>query len=94
MTTAGWPCGFNRARIAAEHGNELVVHDLDERLTWIEAARDFLAEGPIADAIHERLGDRQRDVGLEQRHADGPHGVFDVVFGDPAAAGHALDAPR
>jgi hypothetical protein len=79
------------ARIAAEHRNQLVVHDLDERLPWIEAARHFLAERSIADSVHERFGDRQRHVGFEQRHANRPHGVFDVVFSDPAAAGHALD---
>ncbi len=75
MITAGWPCGCNRARVAAEHGDELVVDDLHERLTGIEAARDLLAERTVADAIDERLRDRQRDVRLEQRHADRPHGV-------------------
>ena len=91
MITAGWPCGFNRARVAAEHGDELVVDDLHERLTGIQAARHFLAERAVADSVDERLGHRQRDVCLEQRHANGPHGVADVVLGDPAAAGDALE---
>ena len=70
MMTAGWPCGLQRARVAAEHCDQLVVDDLDERLARIEAARDLLAEGAVAHSLDERLGDRQRDVGLEQRHAE------------------------
>src|SRR5262245_43926872 len=82
---------IERARIAAQHLDQLVVHDLDERLAGIEAARDFLAERAIAHALDERFRDWQRDVGLEQRHANRAHGVAYVLFGDTAAAGHALD---
>jgi len=56
---------LERTFLTAEHVDELVVHDLDECLTGIEAARDLLAEGSIAHAIHERLGHGQRDVGFE-----------------------------
>src|SRR6185295_19792360 len=38
-------------RSAAENSHELVMHDLDERLPGIEAARDFLAQRAVAYAI-------------------------------------------
>jgi hypothetical protein len=81
---------IQRARVAAEHGDELVVDDLDERLAGVEAARHFLAERPVADPVDERLRDGQSHVRFEQRHANRPHGVTHVVFGDSAAARHAL----
>ena len=45
----------DRARVAPEHGDQLVVHDFHERLARIQAARDFLAERAIAHAIDERF---------------------------------------
>ena len=92
MMTAGWPCGFNRARVAAEHCDQLVVDDLDERLAGIEAAGHLFAEGSVADSVDQSFGHRQRDVGLEQRHPNRPDGIADVVLGDPATARDALDA--
>jgi len=85
---------LQRARVAAEHPEQLVVHDLHERLAGIETAGDFLAERPVAHALDERLGDGQRDVRFEQRHSYRPHGVADVLFGDAAAAGHTLERLR
>jgi 2-keto-4-pentenoate hydratase len=43
------------------------------------------------DLVHERLDDRQRDVGLEQGHAHLAQGVSDVVLGQPTAATEAFD---
>src|SRR5688572_16955178 len=85
---------LKRARVAAKHADQLVVDDLDERLAGIEAARDLLTKGAVADSLDERLRNGQRDVGLEQRHANRAHRLADVVFGDPAAACHALDGLR
>jgi hypothetical protein len=81
-------------RVATEHGDQLVVHDLDERLAGIEAARDFFTERAIPHPLDERFRDRHRDVGLEQSHADRADSVAYVLFGDTAAAGHALDRLR
>ncbi len=70
------------------------MDDLHERLAGIEAARYFFAERPVPYALYEGFCHRQRDVCLEQSHADGPHGVADVFLGDPAAARHALYRAR
>ena len=41
------------------------------------------------DAVDEALHHRQRDVGLEQRHAHLAQRLGDVLFGDAAAAAQA-----
>ena len=45
-------------------------------------------------ALDEGLDHRQRDVGLEQRHAHLAQGLGDVVFGDAAAAAQGVDRAR
>ncbi len=55
---------------------------------------DLLADDLRLDAVDEGLDDRQRDVRLEQRHADLAQRVGDVFFGQPAAAPEAFDDGR
>ena len=52
---------------------------------------DLGADGPRLDRVDELLDDRQRDVGLEQRHPHLPQRVADVLLGQAAAAAQALD---
>ncbi len=70
---------------AAERPDELVIDDLRECLTRIETARDLLAQRPLTDALDERFGDRQGDIGLEQRHPYLAYRVADVLFGNTSA---------
>ena len=53
--------------------------------------RDLGAEGLVLDAGDEVAHDRQRDVGLEQRHAHLAQHVLDVLVGDAGLAAHRLD---
>ncbi len=84
----------DRARVAAEHGDQLVVHDLHEGLPGVQAPRDFLAERAIAHAVDERFRNGQRDVRLEQRHTNRAHRLAHVVLGDSAAPRDALQGGR
>ena len=58
-----------------------------------ERADDLGAEGLILDAGDEVAHHRQRDVGLEQRHAHLAQHVLDVLLGDAGLAAHRLDEP-
>ena len=56
-----------------------------------EAGGDLGAERLLLHALDEGLDHRQRDVGLEQRHAHLAQGLADVFFGDAAAAAQRVD---
>ena len=56
-----------------------------------EAGGDFGAQRLLLHALDEGLDHRQRDVGLEQRHAHFAQGFADVFFGDAAAAAQGVD---
>ena len=77
-----------------EGRDELVVHDLHDLLTRVEAAQQIDAQGPLADAGDELLHDAEVDVGLEQRKADLTQRDVEIRLGDlglPAqAVNHAL----
>jgi hypothetical protein len=74
------------AGLAAEDADELLVDDLDDLLGRVEGLADLAPAGPLLDRGDERLDDRQRDVGLEQRDADLARGGVDVGVGQPALA--------
>jgi hypothetical protein len=56
------------------------LHDLQERLPGAEAARDLLPDGTRLDRIDKLFHHRQRDVGLEERHAHLAQRALDVVL--------------
>ena len=63
----------------------------DQRLARRQALVDLLPDDLGADRLDERLDDRQRDVGLEQRHAHLAQRVGDVLVGQAPAAAQAFD---
>ena len=69
--TRGCACdgGSPPGRVAEER-QHLVAHDADDLLRRRQALEHLLVDGPIADAIDERLDDLEVDVRLEQRHPD------------------------
>src|SRR5689334_6042669 len=56
-----------------------------------QAAQHLLTESLLAYPLDERLHHRQRDVGLEQRHADLTQRLRHVVLGDAAVAPQPLE---
>jgi len=56
--------------VVTEQVHELGVDDLYEFLARRQALADLLAERFLANALNERLDDRQRDVRFEQGQAD------------------------
>ena len=81
--------------LAAQHVDQRVVDDLDDLLAGGDRLGDRLALGLVAHRLHEVAGDRQRDVGLEQRRADLAQCGRDVLVGQRALAGEpAEDAGR
>ena len=75
-----------RAGLAAEDRDELLVDDLDDLLRRVERLADLGAARPLLDRGDERLDGRQRDVGLEQRDPDLARGGVDVGLGEPTLA--------
>ena len=48
----------------------------------------------LFDAADEVTNDRQRDVRLQQRHADFTQGIFNIVFGKASAAANVAQRTR
>src|SRR5438270_865646 len=99
--TASWPviasatrrvwCGVAASRTAAEHLDEVVVHDLDDHLPRGNRAQHLLSERPLAHRVDEIAHDRERDIGLQQRDADFAQGRRDIVLAQRAAAAQAVE---
>ena len=75
----------------AEQRQHLVAHDAHDLLVGRQAAEHFLVDGPIADAIDERLDDLEVDVRFEQRHPDFPERQLDGLFGEPALSANTAE---
>jgi hypothetical protein len=78
----------------AHRRGQFLVHDADQRLTRIERSGHLGAERLVLDAGDELAHDRERHVGLQQRHAHFAQHVRDVRFGDARLAAHRLDHAR
>jgi hypothetical protein len=66
----------------AEHGHELVAHDLDDRLVRREGSKHLFADRLFFDASDEFLGDFEVDIRLEQSHAHLAKHFIDIVLGE------------
>ena len=71
--------------------DEFIVENLDEDLTWREALLHLRAQGAHLHRIDEGLHDRNRHVGLDQRHTHLTQGIRNVVLGQAAAPGQGID---
>ena len=76
--------------LAAEHRDELIVDDLDDLLSRVDAVEDVRAERALADGRHEVLDDAEVDVRLEQCQADLAQGGVEIGLGDAGLASQAL----
>ena len=76
---------------AAHQRRQLALHDADQRLSRRQRADHLLADGLFAHRGDEILDDRQRDVGLQQRHAHFAQRAVDVGVGEPRFAAQGLD---
>ena len=82
---------MDRASLAAENGDELLVDDFDDLLRRVERLRHLRAASSLLDRGDELAYDRQRDVGLEQCNADLARGRVDVGLGQPPLAAQRLE---
>ena len=82
---------LQRAGLAPEDADELVVDDLDDLLGRVERAGDLGAERPLAHGVGEVLDHRKRHVGVEQRHPDVADGAVDVGLGEPPLVPEVLE---
>ncbi len=82
-----------RRFVGAEHGDQLVMDDLDDHLAGRDRADHLLADRLLAHLGDEILDHRQGDVGLEQRHAHFAHGLGHVGLAQRAAAGQPVENP-
>ena len=64
--------------VRAEHGDKLVVDDLDDHLARRDRADNILPDGLFLDLGDEILDDRQRHIGFQKRQPHFPHGLADV----------------
>ena len=75
----------------AEHGGELVVHDLDELLRRRDRAQRRYADGLLLDALEELARELKVDVGFEEDPANFAESFLDVGIGEHAAAAEARE---
>ena len=66
------------------------MQNANEGLTWREAASHLGPERTRLDGLGEALDHRQRDIGLEQRHAHVAQGLGHVIFGHTTKPAQAL----
>ena len=69
---------------AAEHLDQMIVHDLDDHLPRRHRAHHLLADRLLAHAVDEVAHHRQRDIGFEQGDADLAHRGRDIVLAQRA----------
>ena len=72
-------------------GAQLSVHHLDDLLRRCERLQHVLPNGLRLHAVDEPAHDLEVDVGLQQRHADFPQGLLDVVFAQTALAAQPIE---
>ena len=77
--------------LAAEGVDQHVVDDLDDLLAGRDAFQDFGADRAFLDPVDEIPDDRQRDIGLEQHHADLAQRGRNVRLAERAAAGQFVE---
>ncbi len=82
---------IERNRGLAHDARELGMDELHQVLLGREALQHLFAERMLAHAADERLNHRERDVGLEKRHADLPQRLVDVALGDLSVAAEPLE---
>ena len=78
-------------RLAAEHGGELAVDDLDDLLARVQRLAEAGPDGLLADAADDVADDADVDVGLQQRGADLLQHLVDIGLAEPALAAQPLD---
>ena len=76
---------------AAHEVCEFPVDDADQGLARCQRTDDLLADGLGPDLGNEVLDHRQRDVGLQQRHAHLAQCLLDIVLGQAGLATQFLD---
>ena len=78
-------------RLAAEHGGEFGVDDLDDLLRRVERLGEVGADGLCANAGEDVADDRDVDVGLEEGRADLAEDLVDVGFRQAALAAETFE---
>ena len=77
--------------VAAERGDQLVVHDLHDHLAGRDRFHHLDADGLLLDAVGEGARHIERDVGFQQCAANLAQRRIDVGFAERAAAGEAVE---
>jgi hypothetical protein len=83
-----------RLRSTAHQRRQFARDDADQRLSGCQRSDDLGTDRLVAQVGDERLDDRQRDVGFEQRQANLAQRVLDVLVGQPRFAAKRLDDTR
>jgi hypothetical protein len=78
-------------RLAAEHGDQLLVHDRDDALVGVERQQRLGADRLLLHPGDQVAGHLEVDVGLEQRDAHLAQGRLDVGLAELAAAAQAVE---
>ncbi len=75
----------------AHHRHQFVMHDLDQHLPGREAPGQLGADRAFLYLFDELAYHRQRHIGFQQRHANFPQGILDIVIGQATLAAHAVE---
>ena len=76
---------------AAHERREFLIDNLDDDLRRRQRLEDFLADCAFLDRLDEVLDDLEIDIGFEERHADFPHRLVDIVLRQLAMTAQLLE---
>ena len=85
---------IDRLGVRAQHGDQLVVHDLDHHLPGRDRLDHILADSLGLHLVGELAHHLERDVGLQKRAAHLAHRLGHVALGQRAAAGQLVEDAR
>jgi hypothetical protein len=77
--------------VAAQSGDQLVVHDLHDHLSGRDGFHHLDADGLFLHAFGEGARHVERDIGFQQRPANLAQRGIDIGFAERATAGEAIE---
>jgi hypothetical protein len=82
---------LQRRCLLAQQRDQLVADNLQHLLVGGKRNQHVLAQRPLPDVVSQLLDDLKVDIAFEQRHANLPQRLVQVLFGELALAAHALE---
>jgi hypothetical protein len=84
-------CLTQSSGLAAENGDELFMHDLDDLLSGVQSPGDLYPERALLNCSAELSDNRQGNVGFKQGRSNLAHRGIDISLGESTFAAQTLE---